>query len=267
MRSRNSEVKNHSAEPAEHEQQAHHEHQRADEGELAHLPLVEAVAALRRTPLREIVASHGYLPAQFLNPAVNLRTDEYGGSPHGRMRVADELLTLAPLSAVAVEPDVVRQVFNDTDHDALWLVAGAPREGANTLEMSDAETAQRHLAAETGVDPERLHLGKVKPDDWPALLKGAAEATGVPFHLLDDGDLSLFKLRAQARQIAVRYDDLRLIVVDYLQLMRAEKPSGSRVEDVSEFSRGLKRLAREMKCPVIAVAQLSRAVEQRPVLL
>ena len=86
----------------------------------------------------------------------------------------------------------------------------------------------------------------------------------MPFHLLDDGDLSLFKLRAQARQIAVRHDDLRLIVVDYLQLMRAERPSRSRVEDVSEFSRGLKRLARELSCPVLAVAQLSRAVEPRP---
>ena len=64
--------------------------------------------------------------------------------------------------------------------------------------------------------------------------------------------------------MAVRFERLRLIVVDYLQLMRAEKPSGSRVEDVSEFSRGLKRLARELNCPVVAVAQLSRAVEQRP---
>ena len=133
-----------------------------------------------------------------------------------------------------------------------------------SLEMSDSETAQRHLAAESGVDPERLHLGKVTAEEWPALLKAAAHAAGAPFHLLDDGDLSLFKLRAQARQIAVRYDDPRLIVVDYLQLMRAERPTGSRVEDVSEFSRGLKRLAREMKCPVLAVAQLSRAVEQRP---
>ncbi|MBV9195222.1 MAG: replicative DNA helicase [Solirubrobacterales bacterium] len=134
-----------------------------------------------------------------------------------------------------------------------------------SLEMSDSETAQRHLAAESGVDPERLHLGKVTPDDWPALLTAATDAGGAPFHLLDDGDLSLFKLRAQARQIAVRYDDrLRLIIVDYLQLMKVEQPSGSRVEDVSEFSRGLKRLAREMKCPVLAVAQLSRAVEQRP---
>jgi replicative DNA helicase len=133
-----------------------------------------------------------------------------------------------------------------------------------SLEMSDSETAQRHLAAESGVDPERLHLGRIKPDDWPALLKASAGAHDVPLHLLDDGDLSLFKLRAQARQIAVRHDDLRLIVVDYLQLMRAEHPSGHRVEDVSEFSRGLKRLARELNCPVLAVAQLSRAVEQRP---
>ena len=133
-----------------------------------------------------------------------------------------------------------------------------------SLEMSDSETAQRHLAAESGVDPDRLHLGRIKPDDWPALMEAGAKATGVPLHLLDEGDLSLFKLRAQARQIAVRHDELRLIVVDYLQLMRAERPSGSRVEDVSEFSRGLKRLARELSCPVVAVAQLSRAVEQRP---
>jgi len=67
--------------------------------------------------------------------------------------------------------------------------------------------------------------------------------------------------RAKSR---VRHDELRLIVVDYLQLMRAEKPTGNRVEDVSAFSRGLKRLAREFNCPVIAVSQLSRAVEQRP---
>jgi len=133
-----------------------------------------------------------------------------------------------------------------------------------SLEMSDSETAQRHLAAESGVDPERIHLGKINPADWTPLLQAAAASSQISLHLLDDGDLSLFKLRAQARQIAVRHDNLRLIVVDYLQLMRAERPTGNRVEDVSEFSRGLKRLAREMNCPVLAVAQLSRAVEQRP---
>ncbi len=102
-----------------------------------------------------------------------------------------------------------------------------------SLEMSDSETAQRHLAAESGVDPERIHLGSIASEDWPALLRAASATAEVPLHLLDDGDLSLFKLRAQARQVAVRHDGLRLIVVDYLQLMRAERPTGNRVEDVS----------------------------------
>ena len=133
-----------------------------------------------------------------------------------------------------------------------------------SLEMSDAETAQRHLAAESGVDPDRIHLGQVTGTDWPALLQAAAGTVGMPLHLIDDGDLSLSKLRAQARQLAVRDGGLGLIVVDYLQLMRVERPTGNRVEDVSEFSRGLKRLARELGCPVVAVSQLSRAVEQRP---
>jgi replicative DNA helicase len=133
-----------------------------------------------------------------------------------------------------------------------------------SLEMSDAETAQRHLTAESGVDPDRIHLGRVTGTDWPVLLQAAAGTVGMPLHLIDDSDLSLSKLRAQARQLAVRDDGLRLIVVDYLQLMRVERPTGNRVEDVSEFSRGLKRLARELRCPVLAVSQLSRAVEQRP---
>jgi replicative DNA helicase len=133
-----------------------------------------------------------------------------------------------------------------------------------SLEMSDSETAQRHLTAESGVDPERIQLGRVTGKDWPALLSAAVASAQLPLHLLDDGDLSLSKLRAQSRQLAQRHDRLGLVVVDYLQLMRAERPTGNRVEDVSEFSRGLKRLARELSCPVIAVAQLSRAVEQRP---
>jgi replicative DNA helicase len=133
-----------------------------------------------------------------------------------------------------------------------------------SLEMSDSETAQRHLAATSGVDPERLHLGRVRSEDWKRLLRAAGATQGMAMHLLDDGDLSLTRLRARARQITVRDGRLGLVVVDYLQLMRSERPTGSRVEDVSEISRGLKRLARELECPVIAVAQLSRAVEQRP---
>ncbi|MGH2894599.1 MAG: replicative DNA helicase, partial [Solirubrobacteraceae bacterium] len=133
-----------------------------------------------------------------------------------------------------------------------------------SLEMSDAETAQRHLAAEADVDPEQLHLGKIRQADWPALLKAAQRTAQAPFHLLDDGDLTVSRLRAHARRLAARQDGLALVTVDYLQLMRAENPSGSRVDDVSDFSRGLKRIARELDCPVIAVAQLNRSVEARP---
>jgi len=154
------------------------------------------------------------------------------------------------------------------------LVAGqtarhiATRECAHvlfaSLEMSEAELAQRHLVAETGIDPERLHLGQIKTHDWPAILKAGADSEHVPLHILDDGSLTVSTLRARARQVAVRSGQLGLIVVDYLQLMRNEPPSRSRVEDVSTFSRGLKQLARELNVPVIAVSQLNRGVEQRP---
>jgi uncharacterized cupin superfamily protein len=72
----------------------------------------------------------------------------------GRMRVGDDLLTLAPLSAVAVEPATVRQVFNDTDRDALWLVAGAPPEGANTLEMTPERLAALYPDGPKALPPE-----------------------------------------------------------------------------------------------------------------
>lgn len=72
----------------------------------------------------------------------------------GRMRVADELLTLAPLSAVAVEPATVRQVFNDTGHDTLWLIAGAPPEGANTLEMTPEQLAAFYPDGPKALPPE-----------------------------------------------------------------------------------------------------------------
>ena len=72
----------------------------------------------------------------------------------GRMRVADDLLTLAPLSAVVIDPDTVRQIFNDTDHDALWLVMGTPAEGANTLEMTPEQLAELYPDGPKALPPE-----------------------------------------------------------------------------------------------------------------
>jgi replicative DNA helicase len=144
----------------------------------------------------------------------------------------------------------------------------ALNEGTRTLmallEMDDQEAAERYLAMESGVSPTRLRLGKVKDDDWSHLLRAQTSAHGAPLHFLDDSHVSLSSLRAHARQLAARHRDLGLIVVDYLQLMHVEKPSGNRTTDVSNLSRGLKVLARELRVPVIAVSQLNRGVEGRP---
>jgi replicative DNA helicase len=132
-----------------------------------------------------------------------------------------------------------------------------------SLEMGEPELAQRHLAAESGVAHHRIERAQLRDTDWPKLLDSVKAAGSARFFTLDEPDLSVFDLRNHARQVSVREGGLDLVVVDYLQLMRADPPSNNRTEDVSAFSRGLKRLSRELDCAVIAVAQLSRQVEQR----
>jgi replicative DNA helicase len=166
------------------------------------------------------------------------------------------------LYVVAARPEIGKSLLV-----LQFAMYAAMKERARTLfallEMSDRETADRYLAMESGVDPKRLQHQKVQDDDWPMLLRAAADAAEVPLHLLDDGQTSLSSLRAHAHQLRVRYGDLSLIVVDYLQLMHIEDPSGNRTTDVGVLSRGLKVLAREFDVPVIAVSQLNRAVELR----
>ena len=132
-----------------------------------------------------------------------------------------------------------------------------------SLEMSTSETVQRHLSTETSISTDRLRRGRVGDRDWPKLLQAGARAHDSRFRLLDDPAVTPSQLRAQARAISVREGGLGLVIVDYLQLMRPDNPSGNRVEDVSSLSRALKLLAMELRCPVIALSQLSRAVEQR----
>ncbi len=132
-----------------------------------------------------------------------------------------------------------------------------------SLEMSAGELAQRHLASDTPYSADRLRKAKVPAEDWATLITTAGRAAGHRLLLYDISDLSAFELRGLARQTRSQHGALDLIVVDYLQLLRAEPPSGNRTEDVSAFSRALKRLARELECPVLAVAQLNRGVEAR----
>src|SRR5919198_2062203 len=133
-----------------------------------------------------------------------------------------------------------------------------------SLEMSEAELAHRFIACRARIPNDKLRKGSVAQRDWPKVVRACNELEKVPLWLDDSSDLSLLELRAKARRLASSEGGLGLVIVDYLQLMRAADPRANRVEQVSQFSRGLKILARELGVPVIGVSQLSRAPEQRP---
>src|SRR5437764_1681664 len=132
-----------------------------------------------------------------------------------------------------------------------------------SLEMSETELAQRFIASQAKLDGDDLRKGRVKPDRWPKVVKATQKLAAAPMFIDDSSDIGILELRAKARRLHARHE-LGLVIVDYLQLMRPEHPSDSRVEQIGQISRGLKLLARELNIPVIAVSQLSRAVESRP---
>jgi replicative DNA helicase len=132
-----------------------------------------------------------------------------------------------------------------------------------SLEMSETELAQRFIAAEAKLNGDDLRKGRVRPDRWPKVVKATEKLYAAPLFIDDSSDIGVMELRAKARRLHSR-QPLGLVIVDYLQLMRPEPGADSRVEQIGQISRGLKLLARELNIPVIAVSQLSRAVESRP---
>ncbi len=132
-----------------------------------------------------------------------------------------------------------------------------------TLEMSESEVMQRYLSAESYVDSQRIRTGNLAGEDWQRLSAAAGKLEGAPL-FVDDSSLSTVgEIRSKARRLKMRHPDLALVIVDYLQLMTSTGSEESRVQEVSRISRGLKILAGDLDVPVIALSQLSRAVEQR----
>jgi replicative DNA helicase len=130
-----------------------------------------------------------------------------------------------------------------------------------SLEMSESELAQRFIASQGSIKGNDLRRGKVS---WPKVNTAIKALDAAPLWVDDSSDLSVLDIRAKARRLSGQVDGgLGLIVVDYLQLMRADTRSDSVVEQIGEISKGLKTLARELKVPVLALSQLNRAVEQR----
>jgi replicative DNA helicase len=137
-----------------------------------------------------------------------------------------------------------------------------------SLEMAEAELAQRFIASQASIKGDDLRKGRLKDESkWKRVVRVAGEYDAAPLYVDDSSDIGILDIRAKARrlhqQTLAEYGGLGLVVVDYLQLMRADTRVESRVQQVGEMSRGLKVLARELGVPVIALSQLSRGVESR----
>ncbi len=132
-----------------------------------------------------------------------------------------------------------------------------------TLEMSKSEITHRLLCSEAKVEGTRLRNGKLQPDDWPRLTGASSTLMKAPIYVDDTGSITMMELRSKARRLKSREPSLGLIVVDYLQLMTSGGTVENRVQEVSQISRQLKVLARDLDVPILALSQLSRAVEQR----
>ena len=131
-----------------------------------------------------------------------------------------------------------------------------------SLEMSKTEITMRLLSAEARVPLHHMRSGTMTDDDWNRLARRMGEVAEAPLYIDDSPNLTMMEIRAKARRLRQR-NDLRLIVIDYLQLMSGNKKAESRQQEVSELSRSLKLLAKELEIPVIAMSQLNRGAEQR----
>lgn len=131
-----------------------------------------------------------------------------------------------------------------------------------SLEMSKDQLAQRMLCSIAGVDAHKVRTGFFSQTDWPKLISAAGKLSESPIFIDDTPGISALELRAKARRLKSKHN-IQLVIIDYLQLMRGAAKSENRQQEISEISRSMKALARELDVPVIAISQLSRMVEQR----
>ncbi|MCJ7435535.1 MAG: replicative DNA helicase [Anaerolineales bacterium] len=131
-----------------------------------------------------------------------------------------------------------------------------------SLEMSNEQVVQRLIAQETGIDSQRLRNGKLREDEWPLFTHSIEVFSDTHIYLDDTPAITPLQLRTKCRRLHMEFG-IDLVIIDYLQLMGGDTRTDNRVQEVSYISRNLKVLARELNVPVLAAAQLSRAVEQR----
>ncbi|WP_299677774.1 replicative DNA helicase [uncultured Tenacibaculum sp.] len=131
-----------------------------------------------------------------------------------------------------------------------------------SLEMSSVQLITRMISSETGLTSEKLRKGNLEPHEWEQLNVKVKKLSDAPIYIDDTPALSIFDLRAKARRLVSQHD-VKILIIDYLQLMTAGGAGGNREQEISMISRNLKALAKELDVPVIALSQLSRSVETR----
>jgi replicative DNA helicase len=151
--------------------------------------------------------------------------------------------------------------LNIAEHAA--LVSGLPV-GVFSMEMAATQLVMRMIGSVGKLDQHKLRTGRLHDDDWQRLTHAVGKLNEAPIHIDETAALNPLELRARARRLHRQYKKLGMIVVDYLQLMSASSTGENRATELSEISRSMKSLAKELDCPVVALSQLNRSLEQRP---
>ena len=167
------------------------------------------------------------------------------------------------LVIVAGRPSMGKTAFSVNIGENVAIEAGLPV-AVFSMEMGGTQLAMRMLGSVGQLDQHRLRTGKLNDEDWPRLTHAIQKMNDAQIFIDETPALNPIEMRARARRLARQCGKLGLIIVDYLQLMQGSKPGDNRASEISEISRSLKGLAKELGCPVIALSQLNRSLEQRP---
>lgn len=165
------------------------------------------------------------------------------------------------LIVIAGRPSMGKSAFASSIAEHVGVIEKKPV-AFFSLEMSKEQLVQRMLCSHAKVDAHKVRTGFLSQADWPKLVTAAGKLSEAPVYIDDSPGITVMELRAKARRLKAQFD-IKLIVLDYLQLMQGHSKADNRQQEISEISRSLKALARELNVPLIAISQLSRAVEQR----
>jgi replicative DNA helicase len=216
----------------------------------------------------------GWLPVQPLLTQVVERIDELysresgseiTGVPTGWIDLDRMTSGLQPgdMVVVAGRPSMGKTAFSMNIAENVAVEEGLPV-AVFSMEMGGVQLAMRMLGSVGQLDQHRLRTGKLNDEDWPRLTHAIQKMNDAQVYIDETPALNTIEMRARARRLSRQCGKLGLIVVDYLQLMQGSTQGDNRASEISEISRSLKGLAKELQCPVIALSQLNRSLEQRP---